>query len=409
VPKDRLDSWKAIAGYLERSLRTVQRWHASHGLPVHHFGGSKSSVFAFTEEIDRWLVGLAEKTRSTPMGEDEGLAAREKKSRELTASAEEMWETRSERNIQTVAGLYRKAIDEHAGNAAAFVGLANAMAFSAMHGIMDGTVAYPRALEALRRVAQLQPEDLDAKCSAAWLNMLYERNWRQARAGFEEVLDKQPRLSFALSGRALLHIAEGKVSEASRYAWEAWKRNPLACSLGALLCWVQYLDGDFDRALELGAQVRASGGGGAMVVAMEALALIQTGPIAPNLKRIQDLAGEYPQSLTLQGTLGYAYAISGQTKKAEGIFQDLGQMSELKKRNHGYALALVLIGMDQRREAVSWLEAAYAEGALCSLAFRSDPILRPLRGEPQFDLLLRKIGPTAGNGFQTRASVGSIA
>jgi len=34
-PEDRLDSWKEIAAYLDRSERTVRRWESSEGLPVH--------------------------------------------------------------------------------------------------------------------------------------------------------------------------------------------------------------------------------------------------------------------------------------------------------------------------------------------------------------------------------------
>ncbi len=51
----RLDSWKTIARYLRRSTRTVQRWHAECGLPVRHIGGLSTSVFAFSDELDRWL------------------------------------------------------------------------------------------------------------------------------------------------------------------------------------------------------------------------------------------------------------------------------------------------------------------------------------------------------------------
>jgi hypothetical protein len=68
MAKLRLDSWKSIAEYLERSARTVQRWHAYLGLPVHHFDGRKGSVFAYAEEIDRWLIGLAEETRMAIKG-----------------------------------------------------------------------------------------------------------------------------------------------------------------------------------------------------------------------------------------------------------------------------------------------------------------------------------------------------
>src|SRR5436305_7399069 len=49
-----LDSWKAIAGYLKRDLRTVRRWEQE-GLPVHrHMHKSRASVYAFKSEIDAW-------------------------------------------------------------------------------------------------------------------------------------------------------------------------------------------------------------------------------------------------------------------------------------------------------------------------------------------------------------------
>ncbi len=53
----RLDSWKAIAAYLGRDVRTARRWEQELGLPVHRIqGGTSRSVFAHTNEIDRWLT-----------------------------------------------------------------------------------------------------------------------------------------------------------------------------------------------------------------------------------------------------------------------------------------------------------------------------------------------------------------
>jgi phage terminase Nu1 subunit (DNA packaging protein) len=51
-----LNSWKEIATYLDRGVRTVQRWQHHEGLPVHHIGsGKRAPVFAFRAEIDLWL------------------------------------------------------------------------------------------------------------------------------------------------------------------------------------------------------------------------------------------------------------------------------------------------------------------------------------------------------------------
>ena len=53
--QDRLDSWKAIADYLKRSTRTVQRWEREEGLPVQRLQHEKQgSVYAFKAELDRW-------------------------------------------------------------------------------------------------------------------------------------------------------------------------------------------------------------------------------------------------------------------------------------------------------------------------------------------------------------------
>ncbi|MGE3577547.1 MAG: hypothetical protein AB7I25_03735 [Vicinamibacterales bacterium] len=52
---DRLDSWKAIAAYLQRDVATVARWEKNLGLPVHRVAGSGRSVFAYPSEIDHWL------------------------------------------------------------------------------------------------------------------------------------------------------------------------------------------------------------------------------------------------------------------------------------------------------------------------------------------------------------------
>ena len=51
-----LNSWKEIATYLGRGVRTVQRWESELQLPVHRpRGKNRSAVIAFREELDQWL------------------------------------------------------------------------------------------------------------------------------------------------------------------------------------------------------------------------------------------------------------------------------------------------------------------------------------------------------------------
>ena len=69
--KTRLDSWKEIADYLGRDVRTVIRWEKDKGLPVHRIpGGKHHSVFAYREEIDAWLNGQPALPVTNALGTD---------------------------------------------------------------------------------------------------------------------------------------------------------------------------------------------------------------------------------------------------------------------------------------------------------------------------------------------------
>jgi len=51
-----LHSWKEIASYIGRGVRTIQRYELQFGLPVHRpAGSSRSAVMAFSDEIDAWF------------------------------------------------------------------------------------------------------------------------------------------------------------------------------------------------------------------------------------------------------------------------------------------------------------------------------------------------------------------
>lgn len=54
-PGDRLNSWKEIGAYLKRDVRTLHRWEAEEGLPIHrHLHKKRGSVFAYRSELEGW-------------------------------------------------------------------------------------------------------------------------------------------------------------------------------------------------------------------------------------------------------------------------------------------------------------------------------------------------------------------
>ena len=91
--QDQLDSWKEIAAFLGREVRTVQRWEKTEGLPVHRHRHAKlGSVYAFKSELVSW-----KESRRTEM--DGALASQAA----LQAEAEKT--STSIRKLATVSGL----------------------------------------------------------------------------------------------------------------------------------------------------------------------------------------------------------------------------------------------------------------------------------------------------------------
>lgn len=78
-----LTSWKEIAAYLGKGVRTVQRWEVELELPVRRPNGrDRQIVMAFTDELDNWARG--------PRGETNGTEAEQlMRVREVAASLAE--------------------------------------------------------------------------------------------------------------------------------------------------------------------------------------------------------------------------------------------------------------------------------------------------------------------------------
>ncbi len=81
----RLDSWKEIAAYLKRDVRTVRRWEKSGRLPVHrHLHQKQATVYAYVSELDQWWK--VDKGRLAELDADAKSAADKQRRRMILVS-----------------------------------------------------------------------------------------------------------------------------------------------------------------------------------------------------------------------------------------------------------------------------------------------------------------------------------
>jgi Flp pilus assembly protein TadD len=106
------------------------------------------------------------------------------------------------------------------------------------------------------------------------------------------------------------------------------------------------------------------------------------------LKQAHSLSGGDPEILSL---IGYTYAISGRHNKAQRVLDELRDLA----RQHyvsPYDIATVHTGLGERDQAFVWLEKAYEDRSLGLCRLKVGPRQDPLRSDPRFADLLRRIG-----------------
>jgi tetratricopeptide (TPR) repeat protein len=420
----RLDSWKSIARYLDRSSRTIQRWHTDYGLPIHRIGGNKGPIFAYSDELDLWLRDRG-RVLMNPSSETAGLIEIAKpillhtpiqhmkpdprdeapdavsvvntlhsssdraRSAELVAIAHKKWETLSQKNLPLISQLFREAIDLDYCNAMAFAGLSQALIAGGMLGSIWPPTAYTSAKAALLRALELDPNLPDARCASALLKLTSTRDWKGAYQDFNELRCTN---TSGLIGQALLLIAEENLHEAFGLLQEAGQKDALSTLVAEISCWNQYLMGDFSHTLDHIEQIRYSGRTGIVLDVVESLSIVQLYKPKDCILQVETLLSNSPKNELLRGVLGYAYAISDQIRIANRMIDEMMNFDPSHKFRESYATALIFIGLNRKRDAVKCLEQSYREGSLWSLGFRSDPILKSLRTDSDYIQMMNKIG-----------------
>jgi serine/threonine-protein kinase len=111
----------------------------------------------------------------------------------------------------------------------------------------------------------------------------------------------------------------------------------------------------------------------------EAIAMLQKG---------RSLSGDIPNIL---GALGQTYAMASRPTDARRL---LDELSELAKRRYvsSTCFALIHLGLGEKEKSLDWLETAARGHEMALSALKVHPAYDPLRAEPRFQALLRKIG-----------------
>lgn len=111
---------------------------------------------------------------------------------------------------------------------------------------------------------------------------------------------------------------------------------------------------------------------------------------------VTEAIAEFEQAVALSGVrdlphLAYAHAVAGNRAEAERIVRELSDPAA-----HSYLppfhMAVAYVGLGDSDEAFRWLDRAYEEHASYMDSLQAMPYFAPLRTDPRWDALLRRMG-----------------
>lgn len=520
---ERLDSWKEIAGYLRRAVRTVQRWEREEQLPVHrHLHETLGTVYAYRSELEAWrkarrarpsidslavlpfaipgsdasleylgdgiaeslihslshLPGLRVMAHSTVFGpkkrtgdprrvgralrvgavltgrvllqgdnlvigvelvevasgralwgaryrrgagdiltvqeeiareisealrlrltgaEQERLARRPTRSSDayqLYLKGRFCWNQRTREGLTKGIEYFQQAVEKDPDYALAYVGLADSYNLLPYYAVLAPRDALPRAKQAARQALDIDDQRAEAHSALAFATWIYDLDWPAAEQGLRRALELRPDSAVAHNTYGIYLAACGRSEHALAEMKQAQELEPVSLIINATAGWVWYLLRRYDQAIEQ---------------AQKMLELDRSFPVA---HRYLGLAYEqkrmFPEAIEAfrraealsrgsaenVASLGHAYAMKGSRAEARKL---LLHLTERARREYvpSYEIAVVYAALGERQRAYEWLDTAFQERYHWLNLVGVDPRLDPLRADPEFGDLLRRIGVPA--------------
>jgi serine/threonine protein kinase/tetratricopeptide (TPR) repeat protein len=300
------------------------------------------------------------------------------------------WNKRTEEGMKKGLDYFYKAIEIDPGYALAYAGLADSYNLLSRYSYLSPEEAMPKGIAAAKKALEIDNMLGEAYTSLAFAKRYYEYDWDAAEEEFKKAIKFNPGYATAHHWYAIHLSGLEKHEEATEEIKIALKLDPLSIIINTNVAWVYYFARQYDRAIEQFNKSLDMDPSFAVTHLRLGRAFLQKG-------LYKEAKEEFQKAITLSGgstdmiaALGHALALLGNKAEAENI---LNQLHELSKEKYvsSYELAMIYIGLGQKKTALDWLEKAYTERCQYIVYLRTDPRLDSLRSDPRFQALLKKM------------------
>jgi TolB-like protein/DNA-binding winged helix-turn-helix (wHTH) protein/Tfp pilus assembly protein PilF len=298
------------------------------------------------------------------------------------------WNKRTADGLSKAIDYFNDAIHKDPNYAQAYAGLADSYALAGdwKYGLLAPREAYPKAKAAATKAIALDDTLGEAHISLAFVLDNFDWDWEPAGREFTRGIELSPGYAIGYDWYGWHLAMLGRNGDAIAEKERAESLDPLSLIINADLAEELLVAHRFDEAIKQSQKTMILDPFFAPGHYVLGQALVQKHDYNEGIAELQKAIELSPGSTAFIANLAYVYAVSGMRDKALRILTDLKSQSN----QDAPEIALVYIGLDEKDQAIAWLQKAYAERFSPWVLMR--PCFDPIRSDPGFEDLVHRIG-----------------
>ena len=293
------------------------------------------------------------------------------------------WNKRTEEGFEKALDLFNEAVDQDPDYALAYGGLADTYLLLAVYYHRPPEDAFAQARASAQRALEIDDDLAEAFASLGYIKMLYDWDWAAAEAEFKRAIELNPNYATTHHWYGNLLNIQRRLDEGLEEMKKAQTLDPLSPEINRSVGEALYYRGHYDEALEelrrtLEMDPNLIGTNNILTLTYWAKGMYEEA-----IAQSEKWASIDPSAASVAPVV-FRSLSSGNRAEALEAIRDSSQLATFWKAAY-YAL------VGERDSALEWIAQAINERDPLSPWFNIGPPFDPLRDDPRFDDLLRRM------------------
>ena len=301
------------------------------------------------------------------------------------------WAKRSRDDMSKAVDSYKKAIDLDPNFALAYAALAEV--YNSMGKTPDAlpVETIPKAKAAAMRALELDPSLAEAHSALGDALSLYDWDWKRSESEFKHAIEIDPNIGYIHVAYAGTYLtAANRMDEAVRESERSVELEPLALINNSVLTSMYVLGRQFENARVQAKKTYDLDPNFPLSKVWLGISQALDGRYDDAIALYKDTPPDSPQQVMALVVTGFADAKAGRKTEAESALKKLDAIASTQYVRPYYR-AWIYTALGEKDKALGELQRSFEQHDCFLPRLRVDPLLDPIRDEPGFKDLIKRM------------------